>query len=50
MVKREDVTIKEEVKDEEVGGLVVPKRSNDGVFKVPAPKTSSLGTSKDFCV
>ena len=40
-MKTEDVDVKKEVKDEEIGGLVIPK--SKAVFKVPAPKTSSLG-------
>ena len=43
MVKSEDVRVKEEINEEEIGGLVIPKRASDGVFKVPAPKVSSLG-------
>ena len=47
MVKTEDVEVKSDVKSEEFGGLLIPKKSTDGVFKVPAPKTSSLGTLQE---
>ena len=45
MVKKEDVKIKQEDEQAEVGGLILPKKSKEAGFKVPAPKTSSLGTS-----
>ena len=44
MVKLEDVR----VKDEEIGGLLIPRKSSEAIFKVPAPKTSSLGALKDL--